>query len=166
MHLRRIALIVASLAAATFSVAALAQGAAKDSKAPDAKGPDAKAPVDDKATKEDYELDASKTVREVRVGAEAPFSVVIKPKRGKRVQPDAPLEVTFKEARGVKPAKGKLSRSDVADKKSAAPEVKTTLRGVSKGNYNLEASVSFFICTDVWCERVTDRVTVPITVTE
>lgn len=124
------------------------------------------APKNDKATKDDYELDTSKTTTTLKVGGEGSFSLVIHPKAGKKVHPDAPLEVVFKVVPAAKPAKGKLSRSDVVDKAATAPELRTALRGVSKGSFNLEASVSFFICTDDWCQRMTDKVTVPVTVAD
>lgn len=121
-------------------------------------------PVDERATKDDYELDVSGTVTKLKVGASGTYSLVIKPKNGKKVHPDAPLEVTFKEPKGVKPAKGKLGRGDVADKSAKAPEVKTTLTAEKAGTHSLDASVSFFLCTDAWCQRMTDRVSVSIVV--
>jgi hypothetical protein len=126
----------------------------------DAPGPAA----EDKATKEDYELDTSGTDAKIKAGGEGKFSLVVKPKNGKKVHPDAPFEVTFKDPKGVRPAKTKLGRNDVVDKASKAPEVRTTLKADKAGATTLEASVSFFLCTDAWCQRMTDRVSVPITV--
>jgi hypothetical protein len=120
--------------------------------------------VEDKATKDDYELDTSGTVQKIKAGETGAFSLVLKPKNGKKIHPDAPLEVTFKNNAGVKPAKQKLGRGDVADKASKSPEIKTTLTGEKAGSHTLEANISFFICTDAWCQRMTDRIQVPITV--
>ncbi len=120
--------------------------------------------AEDKATKDDYELDTTGTDAKIKVGADGKFSLVVKPKNGKKVHPDAPFEVTFKEPKGVRPAKNKLGRADVVDKASKSPEVQTKLKGDKAGDATLEASVSFFLCTDAWCQRMTDRVSVAITV--
>jgi hypothetical protein len=120
--------------------------------------------ADDRATKDDYELDTSGTAAKLKVGESGKFSLVIKPKNGKKVHPDAPLEVTFKDPKGVKPQKGKLGRGDVKEKGAKAPELTTTLVGEKAGAHTLEASVSFFLCTDAWCQRMSDRISVPITV--
>lgn len=120
--------------------------------------------AEDKATKDDYELDTSATDAKIKAGGDGTFSLVVKPKNGKKVHPDAPFEVTFKDPKGVRPAKTKLGRNDVVDKASKSPEVRTTLKAEKAGATTLEASVSFFLCTDAWCQRMTDRVSVPITI--
>lgn len=121
--------------------------------------------AEEKATKDDYELDTSGTDAKIKAGADGKFSLVVRPKNGKKVHPDAPLEVVFKDPKGVKPAKNKLGRNDIADKSAKAPELRTTLHADKAGAVTLEASVSFFLCTDAsWCQRMTDRVSVPITV--
>lgn len=122
--------------------------------------------VDDKATKDDYVLETQGTVKDLKVGAEGPFSLVVRPKGDKKIHPQAPFEVTLKPSAGLKPAKGKLNRSDVVDKAAKAPEVKTTLRATGKGAQTVDADVSFFICTDAWCQRMTDRVSVTVQVAE
>src|SRR5438552_2290259 len=112
---------------------------------------------DNKATKDDYELDVSGTDAKIKAGSDGKFSLVIKPKNAMKVHPEAPLEVTFKDPKGVKPGKLKLGRNDVVDKASKAPEVRTTLHADKAGAYTVEASVSFFLCTDAWCQRMSDR---------
>ncbi len=120
--------------------------------------------ADDRATKDDYELDTGGTDKTVKVGKDGAFSLVVRPKNGKKVHGEAPLEVVFKDPKGVKPGKMKLGRGDVADKTAAAPELRTTLRGEKAGATTLEATVSFFLCTDSWCQRMSDKIAVPITV--
>ncbi len=130
-----------------------------------AAGPVNAAPAaEEKATKDDYTLDLSGTDTTVKAGATGKFDLVIRPKNGKKIHPEAPLDVVFENAKGVTPQKPKLSRGDIVDKKSAAPEVRTTFRAGKAGAASIDAKVSFFICTDAWCQRMTDRVTVPITV--
>lgn len=122
--------------------------------------------AEDRATKDDYELDTSATDKTIKVGKDGTFSLVLKAKNNKKVHPEAPLEVVFKDPKGIKPAKAKLGRTDVADKAAKAPDLRTTLRGEKAGATTLEASVSFFLCTDSWCQRMTDKISLPITVEE
>ena len=153
--MRKLALLCAFIA-----LPALAQPAAERSAETAAAQPSA----EDKASKDDYQLDTSGTDAKIKAGGVGTFSLVVKPKNGKKVHPDAPFEVTFKDPKGVRPAKNKLGRNDLVDKAAKSPEVRTTLKGDKAGATTLEASVSFFLCTDAWCQRMTDRVSVPITV--
>ncbi len=132
-----------------------------------AASPVSAAPVaDDKATKDDYTLDTSGTAAKVKVKGEGAFSLKITPKNGKKVHPDAPLEVTIVDNPGLKPAKQKLGRSDLKEKGAKEPEVVTVLRGVKGGATTLEVTLSFFLCTEAWCQRMSDRVQIPVTVEE
>jgi hypothetical protein len=125
------------------------------------------APVaDDKATKDDYSIDTSATAQKIKVNADGTFSLKITPKNGKKVHPEAPLEVGIVDNANVKAAKGKLGRGDLKEKGAKEPEVTTTLRGLKAGATTVEATLSFFLCTDAWCQRMSDRVQIPVTVEE
>ncbi len=127
--------------------------------------PTASLPVaDDRATKDDYALDTSATTAKLKVGEDGTFSVRITPKNGKKVHEQAPLELTFVDNAFVKPGKPKLGRGDVKEKGAKEPEVATTLRAVKAGTTTLEANVSFFLCTEAWCQRMSDRVQVSVVV--
>lgn len=131
----------------------------------DAPPPRSSAPVaDDRATKDDYALDTSATTATLKVGGDGVFSLKIVPKNGKKVHGEAPLEIAFVDNGVVKPGKQKLGRADLKDKAAKEPEVTTTIRGVKAGATTLDANVSFFLCTDAWCQRMSDRVQVSITV--
>lgn len=124
-----------------------------------------RAPVaDDKATKDDYAVDTSGTSAKIKVNGDGTFSLKITPKNGKKVHPEAPLEISIIENAAVKPAKSKLGRGDLKEKGAKEPEVQTSLRGVKSGATTLEATISFFLCTDAWCQRMSDRVQIPVTV--
>ncbi|HEY4221932.1 MAG TPA: hypothetical protein VGO62_11325 [Myxococcota bacterium] len=124
----------------------------------------ARAAEGNKASKDDYELDVGGTDSKLKAGTDGKFDLVIRPKNGMKIHPQAPLEVTFKDLKGVKPGKSKLGRNDLVDKDSKAPEVRTTLRADKPGQYTLDANVSFFLCTDAWCQRMSDHVSIAITV--
>jgi hypothetical protein len=122
--------------------------------------------ADDRATKDDYALDATGTATTIKKGAAGSFSLIITPKNGKKVHPDAPLEISFVDNAWIKPAKQKLGRGDLVEKGAPAPHAQTTLQAMKAGTTNLTVNVSFFLCTDAWCQRMTDRVELPITVEE
>jgi hypothetical protein len=122
--------------------------------------------ADDRATKDDYSLDTTGSASTLKVGGEGPFLLKITPKNGKKVHPDAPLEISFADNAVVKPAKQKLGRADLKEKGAKEPVAATTLRATKAGATSLEVTVSFFLCTDAWCQRMSDRVLVPVTVEE
>ena len=120
--------------------------------------------ADEKATKDDYALDTSGSATKLKVGADGSFALTITPKNGKKVHPEAPLEVTFEDVKGIKPKKKKLGRTDIVAKASATPELRTSVSALAVGSATLVANVSFFLCTDAWCQRMSDRVSVAYTV--
>lgn len=122
--------------------------------------------ADDRATKDDYALDTTGTAATLKVGADGAFVLGITPKNGKKVHPDAPLEISFVDNAFVKPAKQKLGRGDLKEKGAVAPVAQTTLRGVKAGPTTLQVNVSFFLCTDAWCQRMSDRAEMAVTVEE
>lgn len=122
--------------------------------------------ADDRATKDDYSLATTGSATTLKVGADGPFLLMITPKNGKKVHPDAPLEISFADNALLKPAKQKLGRGDLKEKSAKEPQVATTLRALKPGTTSLEVTVSFFLCTDAWCQRMSDRLLVPITVEE
>lgn len=148
--LARSLLVVTSL----FAVASLAEDA-----------PSEKPPEKKTATKSDYTLDVSATAVEGKVKSDLPFSLVIAPVEGLKVHPQAPLEVKLKTTDGLKAAKPKLGRADVKSAEAKSPELVTTLHASAAGKQEVEASVSFFLCSPSWCQRMTDKVVVAVNVT-
>ena len=128
--------------------------------------PAAERVAEDRATKDDYTLDGSGTSTALKVGTDGTFSLKITPKNGKKVHPDAPLEVAIADNALVKAGKAKLSRGDLKDKASKEPEVTTSLRPLKAGTGTVDATVSFFLCTDAWCQRMSDKVQIAVGVSE
>lgn len=120
----------------------------------------------DRATKDDYRIDVTGSSSEVKVGEDGVVKLVLVPKNGTKIHPQAPLEVKLSEPDGLKLQKRKLGRGDVADKGATDPALSTAVSGRKAGSYNVNADVSFFLCTDEWCQRMTDRVSIPVKVTD
>lgn len=118
----------------------------------------------DKPTPEDYEFDLNQTSATLKVGETGVVSLVIRAKNGLKIHPQAPLEVKLREGPGLKVGKAKLGRGDAVDAKAANPELRTELVGVAAGTHAVEADISFFLCSDTWCQRVSDRTRTTISV--
>lgn len=131
-----------------------------------AEAPSPQPAAEDRATKDDYAIDASGSATSLKVNGEGAFSLQITPKNGKKVSPDAPLEVVIADSPLFKASKARLTRSDLKEKGSSAPTVATTLRGSKAGSGTIDVTVSFFLCTDSWCQRMSDKASLPVTVTE
>ncbi len=132
----------------------------------DADKPGAPPAKKDRATKDDYKIDVSGSSSEVKVGEDGVIKLVLVPKNGTKIHPQAPLEVKLSEPDGIQLEKRKLGRGDVADKAAKDPSLSTAVSGRKAGSYNVDADVSFFLCTDEWCQRMTDRVSIPVKVRE
>ncbi|MEW5852441.1 MAG: hypothetical protein AB2A00_26880 [Myxococcota bacterium] len=111
-----------------------------------------------------YTVDTSGTPREVKVGDKGSLSIVITPSAGKKVHDQAPLVVSLKGSKGVALAKNKLGHSDVANKGDKAPQIKAEFTAREPGEQTVDADMQFFICTDKWCERMTEKVKVTLNV--
>lgn len=120
----------------------------------------------DGATKDDYVIDTSGSSPELKVQGDGTLAIHIKPKEGLKVHPQAPLEVRLTSSAGVKPAKTKLGRKDVTEQDSTSPELRCALRGEVAGDQVIEAELSFFLCSESWCQRMKDKVAVPVKVVE
>ncbi len=139
-----------ALAAAT-ALLLVMPAAAEDKKAP---------------TKDDYEIDVSKTTAELQVGQSGTLVVHIKAKNGLKVHPQAPLEVKLTTSAGLTTEKNKLGRKQAKQQDAESPELSTGMTGRAAGAQTVEASLSFFLCSDTWCQRVTDKKTIAVKVTE
>jgi hypothetical protein len=142
-----------TLTAAALGALLFAGAAAADDKKPK-----------DRATKDDYAIDTSKSSAALEVGEDGKLALVITPKNGTKIHPQAPLEVKLTVKDGVDLEKKKLGRKDIKDAEAKSPELTCGVKGKKKGTHNVEADVSFFLCTDTFCQRMTDRVTIAVKV--
>lgn len=116
-------------------------------------------------TKADFAIDTSQTSSSIKVKGKGKLSILIKPGEGLKVHPDAPLEVKVKTSSGLSSSKNKLGRGDVVDAKATAPELACDLNASAAGAQTVDAELSFFLCSDSWCQRMKDRVTINVDVT-
>ena len=86
------------------------------------------------------------------------------PGKGKKVHEQAPLTVTLKGPVGLGLMKNKLGHADVVNKGAPAPELKAEFAPKQPGQLTADVDMVFFICTDKWCERMTHKTAIAVTV--
>lgn len=111
-----------------------------------------------------YAIDVSRSTRDVKVGDKGAVSIVIVPGAGRKVHEQAPLVITLKAPAGVELSKGKLGHGDVANPGEASPELRVEFTAKEAGEGAVKADLTFFICTEKWCERQQEKVSVPVSV--
>lgn len=144
--------ILRTLCACTLMVSGLAL--AEEDKAPEKTAP----------TKDDYKLDVSGSSKRLKINEDGLFSLSITPVAGLKVHPDAPLEVKLKTSQGLTTTKKKLGRKDAVEPTALAPTLQTAIRGESTGKKEIQADISFFLCSKTWCQRMTDKLVVDVTI--
>lgn len=122
----------------------------------DAPPPAAPAPAPDA----NFTLDTSRSSVELALGAKGRLSIIINPGAGRKVHDQAPLTVNLKATKGLTLSKTKLGHADVVNKGDRAPELAVDITATAAGTQVTEAEMQFFICTEKWCERQMQRVTI------
>lgn len=124
------------------------------------------APKKEKATADDYALDLQNTTKTLALNTDGTFSLVIRAKNGTKLHAQAPLEVSIRSGDALQLEKQKLGRGDAVKTESQETELRTTFRARQRGSHPIAAELSFFLCTDAWCQRMTDRIELSVEVTE
>lgn len=115
-----------------------------------------------------YEITSPTSAQRVKAGSKGSVAVAIKTKNGSHVSGEAPfkLEVSGK---GVKPEKERLSLADAVDKRPvdngvADPRWEIAFLAPSPGHGEVDAKLTFFICTEKICARQQKTVSIPVDV--
>lgn len=124
------------------------------------------APKKEKASAEDYEIDLQQTTTALSAGSDGVFVLSIRAKNGTKLHSQAPLEVSVQSNDAIQLEKQKLGRSDAKQIDDSATELRTPFRARQSGTHTLSAELSFFLCTETWCQRMTDRAETVIVVSD
>ena len=93
--------------------------------------------------------------------------IKIIPTNGYKMNEQAPLSIAFKyPAEGIKLAKEKLLKSDALVPGAKEPEFKNQIEGLKAGEYEIEATLKFVICTEKDCQIKRVIKTLKIKITE
>lgn len=104
-----------------------------------------------------YEVSTDGTSQKVTLGQAGKLVLAIKTKPGAHISDEAPLKIELTGS-NVKPEKTKLSRADsVAQKadgqKFADPRFEVPFTAEAAGKGQLDAKITFFVCTEQLCAR-------------
>jgi hypothetical protein len=103
----------------------------------------------------DYELQIIRP-ETLEVAKAADIVITIKPKAPWLMKSDTPFQLTLKPSAGLQLEKTKLTAKDYVDAKSSAKAVKVPVTATVAGEQTLEGTLSFFLCTEVVCKRMTE----------
>ena len=112
----------------------------------------------------DYNIDTSATTSTVKVGQRGTLVLAILAGKDRKVHKQAPLSISLRAPAGVVLDKAKLGRADVRKDDDTRVELAVGFEAKSAGEQAVEADASFFICTDKWCQRMSEQVSVTIKV--
>jgi hypothetical protein len=111
-----------------------------------------------------YRIETGESSKALKVGEQGKVVLAIQPKEKIHVHPQAPLRATLTPSAGLKIAKPELGRADAVDSKSDAPRFEIPVTAAVAGPQELKANLEFFICSDTWCVKQVQAVTVPVAV--
>src|SRR5215472_8037644 len=115
-----------------------------------------------------YEITTAGSAQRVKAGSKGTVAVAIKTKNGSHVSGEAPFKLEVS-AKGVKPEKERLSLADAVDKRPvengvADPRWEIAFLAPSAGHGEVDAKLTFFICTEKICARQQKTVSIPVEV--
>jgi hypothetical protein len=115
-----------------------------------------------------YEVTTTGTSSSFKAGEKGKVVIEIKTKSGSHISDEAPLKIELKGS-GVTPEKTSLTLKDsVAQKKGsekyADPKFDVALSGTAQGKGQVDAKMTFFVCTEKLCARQTKNLVLPIEV--
>ncbi len=118
----------------------------------------------DKGRGVDYNISTAASTSSLKVGERGSLVITILPTKDRKVHKQAPLTVTLRAPAGIVLDKAKLGRADVAKDDPKKVELSVGFTAKSGGEQAIDADASFFICTDKWCQRMTEHLSVTVKV--
>ena len=110
----------------------------------------------------DYSIDTSASSTEVKVGERGQLVIAIVASKGRELHQQAPLSVSLRAPAGIVLDKAKLGRADATKASKDRVELRVGFSAKSAGDQNIDASASFFVCTEKWCQRASENISVTI----
>lgn len=104
-----------------------------------------------------YELTTQGSSQKVKAGGRGTLVVAIKNKSGSHISTEAPFKIEVS-GRGLQPAKGQLRLADAVEKRAvpdgvADPRFEVAFAASAPGRGEVDANLTFFICTEKICAR-------------
>jgi hypothetical protein len=123
----------------------------------------ARAGAEEDPSKGTWHLDTSATTSTVNQGQKGKVALAIMTKEGIHVSPDAPLKIELT-SNGLKLDKATLAHADAVDPKAPQPRFEVPFVAEQKGAQTVDANMTFFVCSEKWCLRQKEKVTLKVDV--
>jgi hypothetical protein len=111
-----------------------------------------------------YKIETSQAPLKVKKGETGQAKVTVVPRSDAHVSPEAPVSVTVSAGPGLELPKQKLGRSDAKATEAKGVEFEVPFVGKQAGKDQLQAQITFFICTEKLCERQKREVALAVVV--
>ncbi len=118
---------------------------------------------DENPGKGTWKIDASAQPAKVAKGDKGKVALAIVTVPGVKVSAEAPLKIKL-QALGLKLDKSTLVQTDALDAKSGHPRFEIPFVAEQPGAHSVDADLTFFVCTEKWCVRQKDKVSVKVEV--
>lgn len=119
----------------------------------------------DRATAEDYSISTEGSVQTLQVGTRGMLQLSLRALNGLKLHREAPLELRLSPSEGLVVVSPKLTRGDATEPEPGLLRFETPVDASRTGPQRVDVELSFFLCTDAWCQRMTDRSSIAIEVT-
>lgn len=121
-------------------------------------------PVADGADKK-YEITFEGTTKDVKMGKDGTFAIAIKPMPGFKVSNEAPLKIKLASA-GLELKKKLLRTKDAKEKWDKSPAFAVNFGAPAAGQQTIDVNATFFVCDVKICERKSEKLSIPVSVTQ
>ncbi len=101
---------------------------------------------------------------EVKVGEAGKVTLAVQPKAGAKVKPETPFKAKLSATAPVELTKSELGYADHARVEAEGPVFEVPFEGKAAGAGNIEADMTFFVCTAEACVRTKELVQLPVAV--
>jgi len=116
--------------------------------------------ADGTANEQDYKIVTEGTSTKLKSGAQVTLTVKIVALNGFHVSDEAPMSATLTPSAGLAFPATKITR----DKAQKEPTLTTTFSAKEKGAQTVKGDLTFFLCTEKLCQRMTASRELAVTV--
>jgi hypothetical protein len=116
------------------------------------------------ATEKDFKVTSDGTAAKVKAGQKGALVVNVVALNGFKVSQETPFSLKLAATDGVKLDAQTFARKDLVDSNAKDPQVKTFFTGAAKGEQTVNVDVTFFLCSDKLCQRMTAKHTIKLNI--
>ena len=111
-----------------------------------------------------YRIETAGSTQQVKPGGAGVLVLSIVPLNGTHVHPQAPLKIALEASPGLALSKTRLGHKDATRPGAEGPRFEVPFTAAKAGREEARAKVDFFICSDRWCVKQVQDVTLAVEV--